>query len=889
MYVHLDLEAGARQMRRRHALAVALASACTMGPALADPPPAPRSVEFRSGQFPGSARIDLSRFNRGNVVLPGVYPASVQVNGQSVGPESLRFEAPDGQDDTQLCVDRLMLDRFGVDLERVDADAAGIAAVADDQACRSIEAWVPGASARFDPAEQALAVQVPQLYLARRPRDFVSPAQFDRGVPAALLHYNANLYDTRVQGLASTRGYLGLRAGLNAGGWLLRHQGSLAWSEGQGSQYQASSTFAQRDIVALQSQFLVGQLYSRGDLFGSVRLRGLELATDDRMLPQSMVGYAPVVRGIAETNALVRVQQRGVVLRELTVAPGPFEIDDLYAVGYGGDLEVVVREADGREKSYAVPFTGTARLLRPGYSRYAFSAGHVDSVQYGYRPYLLQAQLQRGLSNAVTGYAGALKSEHYAASQIGAALNTPIGAVSLDLTQARLALPQGPMDGQSLQLRYSKQLPGAGTSFSVGAYRYSTQGYVDVNQALRLRAELEQGQLPRSIDRYRSRLEGTVNQTLGRQGGALYATASSQDYWNRGGRTLSYSLGYSNSWRQLGYSLAAQRSTRLSDQRSDNEVSLTMTLPLGRSERAPQLHSTLRHDRNQDLGINLGINGTAGADRQLQYGFNAAHRPGASSAGASAQYKAPQAIVGGSYSRGDDYRSTSLDLSGGIAVHAGGLTLAPSLGETIGLIHAPDAAGAKVGGGDGARVDARGYALVPSLMPYRFNTVELDPRGMSTDVELKTTSRMVAPRHGAVVRLEYVTDSGRAVLIKARQADGRTLPFAASVFDQAGNSVGSVGQGSRLQLRSNDAQGVLTVRWGKQSDQQCQIVYELPARGAQRQQAPDRIDQAVCRQDAWFAVGAAPPRVSAAPPPKPLPAAAPADPGAFPASRVSLP
>ncbi|MET1477617.1 fimbria/pilus outer membrane usher protein [Burkholderia sola] len=38
-------------------------------------------------------------------------------------------------------------------------------------------------------------------------------------------------------------------------------------------------------------------------------------------------GYAPVIRGVATSNAHVAVSQNGAVLYETNVAPGPFEIN----------------------------------------------------------------------------------------------------------------------------------------------------------------------------------------------------------------------------------------------------------------------------------------------------------------------------------------------------------------------------------------------------------------------------------------------------------------------------------------------------------------------------------------------------------------------------------
>lgn len=38
-------------------------------------------------------------------------------------------------------------------------------------------------------------------------------------------------------------------------------------------------------------------------------------------------------------------------------------------------------------------------------------------------------------------------------------------------------------------------------------------------------------------------------------------------------------------------------------------------------------------------------------------------------------------------------------------------------------------------------LDRRGRAILPYLSPYRQNEVELDPKGLSADVEFKSTSQ----------------------------------------------------------------------------------------------------------------------------------------------------
>lgn len=55
---------------------------------------------------------------------------------------------------------------------------------------------------------------------------------------------------------------------------------------------------------------------------------------------------------MARTNAKVIVRQNSAIIYETTVSPGEFVINDLYPTGFGGDLTVTVREADGNENFF---------------------------------------------------------------------------------------------------------------------------------------------------------------------------------------------------------------------------------------------------------------------------------------------------------------------------------------------------------------------------------------------------------------------------------------------------------------------------------------------------------------------------------------------------------
>ena len=163
---------------------------------------------------------------------------------------------------------------------------------------------------------------------------------------------------------------------------------------------------------------------------------------------------------------------------------------------------------------------------------------------------------------------------------------------------------------------------------------------------------------------------------------------------------------------------------------------------------------------------------------------------------------------------------------GTLLVHEGGWVLGQTQGETMALVEAKGAQGARVSHGIGSEVDGDGYAVLAGLNPYRTNIIGLDPSGLPLDVEIDGSAQMVAPRRGAIVKLAYETHVGQPLLLKVQRTDGRVLPFGAEVVDGAGRSVAVVGQGGLIFVRGEQA--ILYVQWGKEPDQQCRLDYRVP-------------------------------------------------------------
>ncbi|MDR7135012.1 outer membrane usher protein [Lysobacter niastensis] len=804
------------------------------------PDPSPQQVEFSSSFLgAGASNYDVTRFERGNPVLPGDYRVDLYVNQNLVSREQVSFREVVAGGEARACFNRRLLVTMGVDTAKLEAAGTNL-----DNPCIDLAALIADASVQFDTSELRLDVSIPQVALNRNARGYVDPKLWDRGMNAFTLGYNFNASQAdRDLGAGSEQAYLGLNAGLNLGGWRIRNQSNYRWNHDGGSDFQNISTYAQHDVTRWQSQLTVGDAFTTGELFDSVGFRGVNLATDNRMRPESMNGYAPIVRGTADTHAKVEIRQNGYVIYETTVAPGAFEIDDLYATGYGGDLEVTVTEADGRQRSFSVPYAAVPQLLRPGTWRYSASAGRLRADAFEIdAPYFIEGTYQRGFNNWLTGYVGSQITDAglYRNLLLGAAFSTPVGAVSVDLTgsQTHFSLDGGDQSGYSARVTYSKSIPSTRTDFALAAYRYSSKGFLSLNDAATLDDAVRSGPLAGGVvegaGSQRSRFQFTLSQNLGSRAGSLHISGSRNDYWD-GFRPVdtSYQVGWNNRYRDLSYGLSASRS-RVVGGDYDNRYFLTLSFPFGNNNqrsRAPQFTLGATHAPEGNT-VQAGVTGTAGDHGQYNYGVNGNFgNDNHGSIGVGAGWRAAYANLGASYSYAQNSRQVSYTANGGLVIHRGGITFASQLGDTIGVIEAKGASGARLSSDGASKVDGRGYAVASSLMPYRINDVMLDPKGTSLDVELQTSRVQAIPRAGAVVPLKFDTVTGHAVLLQARLQDGSVVPFGAQVLDAQGNDVGIVGQGGQVFVRYPDEnRGQLKVNWGGgQGNQQCTLDYQPSA------------------------------------------------------------
>lgn len=798
-----------------------------------------------------ASSVDLSRFASGGQ-LPGTYRVDVYLNGQYMTSRDINFVAGSG---TDLDPALTLKEYSGLGLN--DKAVPALKGVARDTALAPLGKYVPAATTQFDFSQQRLNISIPQALMLSRAQGYVDPESWDEGVPAAILDYNITGNHTSNHGDNSAMGdtdqqYANFRSGLNLLGWRLRNYSTWNRSSGEGQETQAHfnsiNTYIAHDVKSLQGELVAGEYSTPGDVFDSVQFRGAQLASDQGMLPDSMRGFAPIIRGVANSNAQVTVRQNGNVIYQAYVPPGPFEIQDLYPSSDSGDLEVSVKEKDGSERRFTQAYSSVAIMQREGQVKYAVTAGELrDTGNNNLRESkFVQGTLIYGMPHNITPYVGLLAAQKYLAATGGVGVSMgEWGAMSVDATQAKATLTTGEdSQGQSYRVRYSKSMLETGTTVTMAAYRYSTEGYYSFQDANTYRERQNDGSYNWSSYRPRSEFNVTLNQTLG-DFGSVYLSGTQRDFWERDGTERTYNAGYNTTIYGVSYGLNLSQSKRSDSDKNDRRVGLNVSVPLGRflagnntmAASNMNLNYNIATDQDHRTTQHAGLSGTALSDNQLNYNLDqSVGNKGQGYGGSlSGTYNGSAGSVSGGYNYSNDQQQLTYGLKGGIVAHPHGITLGQEPGETIAIVRAPGASGVKVNNQSGVKTDWRGYAIVPYLQPYRSTEVGLDPSNVGDKVAMDLTSARVVPTRGAVVMASYRTQVGRQAMLNLTWK-GKPVPFGAMAVLDAANleegqqaANGIVGDDGQLFMSGLPDEGRLNLQWGGDVDEKCSVPFHLPA------------------------------------------------------------
>lgn len=819
-----------------------------------------QSWTFDSAQLGGVGKeVDMSIFDKGGQ-LPGTYIVDIVLNGDVVDTKEMEFKQSEGVDGKfilKTCLKREMLVDYGIKV----GDFPDLFPSKNID-CAHLDA-IPGAIEDFQMNNQQLLLSIPQIALEPKLKGIAPKALWNDGAPVILMNYQMNGTHTESRGIGKQTNeayFARLDPGINLGAWRLRNMSSYQKTGGTPGKWGSTQTWAERGLYNMNSRLTMGQYYTPSDVMDSIPFDGLMLSSDDAMLPISMRDAAPIVRGIARTQARVDVKQNGNIIYSTTVAPGAFALTDL-STGGNGDLHVTVHETDGPAQEFTVPWTAPAVALRESSYRYNLMAGT-------YRPEdkqisstkVSQMTVMYGLPWNLTGYGGVQWAEHFLGTTFGAGmLLGNLGAMSVDITQGRGLLPDNTsLQGYSWRLRYNKVLNATKTGFSLNHIEYSPEGEVSLG---RIQGQWRKGNNeydPLSVRndwRRKSRTTLGLSQSIFGMG-YINLTASRESYRNGFGNRDELGTSFSSGFKGINWSLHLNQrkipvhgNTSEHKSRREEEISLWINIPLDRWFGGnPSASYQMLSGSDKKVKHEIGLNGE-GYNRQIRWNVSQQFQPGDNggtdnNGNANMAWNGTYGVLDTGYSYSKSSRQMNAGLSGGMIIHEHGLTIGQPLGNTTALISTPGVSGVSAGSWAGVKTDFRGYTSLSGLSPYQGNIVELDPTTLPPNAEITKTGIKVIPTDGAVIPVRFPIRVGARAIITLNQSSGKPVPFGSvvTVNKDTNQGTGIVGSDGEVYMSGLTKKGLLDVHWGL--DKHCKASFQLPDKESQ---AGIYTTQAICQ------------------------------------------
>lgn len=801
---------------------------------------AAQATEFSTGFLNTKDRtnIDLTAFSRDGYVAPGGYLLDVYLDQRLIQGQTLVRAVPVIGDGTVFCVTPDMVDMLNLK----DDVRARLAHVDAAEGGPCIDLNTPDSRVVYNAERQSLTLTVPQAWLQYQDPDWVPPARWSNGVNGVILDYNllANRYQAR-QGAGSASYTLYGAGGLNLGAWRLRsdYQYNRYDSGGQSqARFSLPQTYLFRALPQWRSKLTLGQTYLSSAIFDPFRFAGVTLASDERMLPPSLQGYAPQITGIANSNAQVTVSQNGRLLYQTRVSPGPFVLPAL-SQNITGSLDVSLQESDGSKRSWQVSTASVPFMTRKGNLRYQLSLGRPlfggASGNHVARPRFLMGEATWGAFNNTSLYGGLIVTDdNYQALALGAGQNMGrLGALSADVTRSDARLPYSSAPrrtGYSYRVNYAKSFDDLGSTLAFMGYRFSGRHFLSMREFI-VRSALHGGDFRDekqsytvSYSQYIQPLELSVSLSLSRL-----------NYWNDAAANNHYMLSFNKNARfgplrnvSLSLSLARTQSVYGPTQ---NQVYASLSIPLGDSRQLSYGYQNSGGDRmQQNVGYtdfsnpgttwNLSASDERGNDRRSQ------------SMSGNIQSRTPYGRAAGDFTlQPGQYRSVGLNWYGSVTATAEGAAFGPSAAgnEPRMMIDTDGIAGVQIENGD-AITNRFGIAVVNGVSSYRESNLAVDVNALPEGVDVADAMVSQVLTEGAIGYTRISASHGEQVLGRVELADGSHPPLGAIVLStRSGKTAGMVADDGLVYLNvAPDDREALAVTWSGTTE--CRLT--LPAAAA---------------------------------------------------------
>jgi outer membrane usher protein len=517
------------------------------------------------------------------------------------------------------------------------------------------------------------------------------------------------------------------------------------------------------------NRLLFGDTYATsGNLGSSVNIGGISFSRNYGMDPyfikQPTAGYLGYISLPSEVDVYVD----GSRVRSERFSPGGIDLRNIVAYNGAHNLEIVVKDAFGREQRLRYPFYSADVLLRKGLHDFNYNLGFLrdnfgqKSNEYSRLAFL--ASHKYGLTNAITTSLQAEGlSDLYNFGPLVTFLFKDLGLFSLQYSQS---FGRGKQTGSAASFRHSFQ----GKGFSINSlFNGYSKHYSTISSAT-----------SPSTEKTKYELGAGVAYGMGSFGSISLDYASTKKYQGMDSQTVS--INYSrNITRNASLNLSL---IHTKTDRSNNGATLGITyFPWKETTLSLNLHK----DRDSDSQVlQIQKNTPAGEG----YGYRASVRRANSEDGEVTgfnpyvQYNGKYGIYSAEYFREEGGHAavneyTQLSMSGSIGYTGRSIGLGRPIYDSFGIVKVGDLAGVPVfhNNQEIGKTDTAGKVFIPGLYSYQNNHVTIDDTAVPIEYSIAGVTKQVSPplRSGSflsfdVTKIQSITG---ALLMKK---DGATLP-----------------------------------------------------------------------------------------------------------------
>lgn len=602
---------------------------------------------------------------------------------------------------------------------------------------------------RFDEAKLALFVTLPPERLPKialdlqsgRPPRVVEPRDNSGFFNYRFLYSGDDAGGTKSLALAT-------EVGVRVGDSLLRSESAhVRGGAGPGQDIRYGTSLTHDDRSSMNRWIFGDFSTASGDLGNVLNLGGISFSKtyqiDPYFIRQPMAGFTGNITSVAQAE----IYLDGTRIGTQTLQPGQFELRNLNYFGGQRQVEVVIRDAFGREQRLVNPFYFTDANLREGLHEYSYNVGFqrqnlgVASNDYGKAA--LSAFHRYGVSDSLTlGGRGEAEPGRFNLGPTAALRSDRWGVLSGSVAVGRS--PSGSGSAEVVQYAYQARQ----FNSRIELRHYSAQ-YETVGQAI-------------FTDRPKTEL--SVSASYG-----FVSIGSLSADWHQlrqyqGDDRRSVSLGYS---RNLFGTLSLLASI--------SRVASTSSLPS-----STNLFFGLTYSPKKDFTANFFHNSSAGNSSEvLQFGNNTPVGEGfgyrvvseRTDAGLGSTYSlAPSFQFNGQHgeytaalnstrsSGGGSQETYQLGIGGGIAYVGGALAFSRPITDSFGIVKVGDLEGVRVyqSAQEIGRTNAAGTLFLPNLGSYVANHVAIDDRDIPIDYVIADKAQDISPplRSGSLIRFD---------------------------------------------------------------------------------------------------------------------------------------